>query len=63
LRDYANVLRWRTVPEQNPLGFVSCKGRTGYRLVSHPLHFICSVFAIKRRKAAFGRPLEFGQGP
>ena len=46
-----------------PLGFVSCKGRTGYRMVSSLGISIALLFALERRKAAFGAALEFGQGP
>ena len=46
------------IPEQNPMGFVSCKGRT----------IICLVNALKfqsadyNRKDRFGRPFLIGLG-
>lgn len=43
-------------------GFVSCKVGTDYRVVSHPLHFVRSAYAFKRRRVALGDPLVLARG-
>ena len=61
LRDYADVLRRRTVPEQRATLVVSCKGRTEAYTV-HARHSLCSACSPERRKAAMGAALGYWPG-